>query len=59
LRIFPDSALKLLDKAQFLVKDDCVNNHLSNLLCEMTEIFVEHSVLSLVNIAYNKDIKKK
>jgi len=25
----------------------------------MTEIFVEHSVLSLVNITYNKDIKKK
>jgi len=25
----------------------------------MTEIFVEHSVLSFVNIAYNKDIRKK
>jgi hypothetical protein len=25
----------------------------------MIDIFVEHSVLSLVNIAYNKDIRKK
>jgi len=29
------------------------------LICEMIDIFVEHSVLSLVNIAYNKDIRKK
>ena len=37
---------------------DCFAIHLSNLLNEMTETLVEHSVLSFVNIKYKRILEK-